>query len=136
MMTYRVEDRRDMDPATKAKLRAAGVRSTKALVECCSTHSSRAALSRRTAIPESTLLKLANLADLRRVAGIRAEYSDLLETAGVQSVAQLASRDACNFALTLAMANATKGFHLRLPTTMTVSRWIERARSSSRVIED
>ena len=135
-MTYRVEGRRDMDAATKAKLRTAGVRSMKALVEGCSTRSRRAALAQRTAIPESTLLKLANLADLHRVARIRAEYSDLLETAGVHSVAQLASRDACNFALALALANAAKGLRLRLPTTMTVSRWIERARSSPRVIED
>jgi Domain of unknown function (DUF4332) len=136
MMTYRVEDVRDMDAATRAKLHAAGVRSTKALVEICSTRSRRAALAQRTSIPESTLLELANMADLCRVTGMRAQYSELLEAAGVHNLHQLASRNACNFTLELAAANVVKELHVRVPSTLTVWRWIERARSSPRVIED
>lgn len=136
MMTCKAELFREFDAATREILLACGIRSAKALIDGCGTQAKREALAQKTGIPEATLLKLANMAALRRVTGICPEHSQLLAAVGVDSIARMASRNGCNLALALATANATTGFCHRVPATVTVWKWIDRARSAPRLIEE
>ena len=52
----------------------------------------RKALASKLGIDERALLELGNRADLARIKGVGAVYSDLLEFAGVDTVAELAKR--------------------------------------------
>ena len=54
------------------------------------------------------LLKWANMADLMRISGVGAEYSELLEAAGVDTVKELRNRNAENLAAKMAEVNDNK----------------------------
>ncbi|MGH8666810.1 MAG: DUF4332 domain-containing protein [Burkholderiales bacterium] len=135
MARYKIEDIEGIGPAIGEKLRAAGIASTEALLEICRTQAQRAALAEKTGLSESQLLKFTNMADLYRINGIGSEYSELLEAAGVDTVPELANRNAANLAQALATANTAKNLTRRAPALVTVSKWIEQAKSLSRVIE-
>ncbi|MGC8857153.1 MAG: DUF4332 domain-containing protein, partial [Anaerolineae bacterium] len=71
------------------KLRAAGIRTTEALLQKAATAKGRKEMAAQTGIEESKLLEWVNRADLYRIRGIGSEYSDLLEAAGVDTVPEL-----------------------------------------------
>jgi len=73
--------------------------------------------------------------DLYRVNGIGSEYSGLLEVAGVDTVPELAQRNAANLTETLAEANASRNLVRRLPTLEMVTDWIEQAKKLPRVVQ-
>src|SRR5689334_25043622 len=54
------------------------------------------------------LLEWINHADLMQVSGVGAEYADLLEDAGVDTVAELVRRNAANLMATMRYFNAEK----------------------------
>ncbi len=88
-----------------------------------------------TSIPEALVLKFANRADLMRVKGIAEEYADLLEAAGVDTVPELARRNAANLAQALLKVNEDKKLTRRLPAETEVAKWIEQAKQLPRVLE-
>ncbi len=71
--------------------------------------------------------------DLTRVRGIGAEYRDLLNAAGVDSVIDLRRRNATNLTAALADANAQairstrRSIVRRVPSQTQVERWIAHA---------
>ena len=67
--------------------------------------------------------------------GIGSEYSDLLEVAGVDTVPELAQRNAANLTETLAEANAARNLVRRVPRSSMVTDWIEQAKKLPRVVE-
>lgn len=69
--------------------RAEGITTTDALLDAAATPTGRKKLSEKTGIAESLILEWVNLADLFRIKGVSEEYSDLLEDAGVDTVAEL-----------------------------------------------
>ena len=131
----KIEDIEGIGPAIGEKLRAAGITNTTALLDNCRTQAQRAALADKTGLSESQLLKFTNMADLFRINGIGSEYSELLEAAGVDTVLELANRNAANLAQALAATNGEKNLTRRVPPLATVSNWIEQAKSLPRMIE-
>jgi RNA 3'-terminal phosphate cyclase len=95
------------------KLRAAGVRTTDALLERGRTPKGRGELATMTGFSEQTILEWVNRADMFRIRGIGSQYSDLLETAGVDTVRELAMRKAETLMETL--AKATEKNNNKLP---------------------
>lgn len=116
------------------KFRAAGVRGTAALLRRGATKKGRVALADATGIDESRVLRFVNHADLMRIKGIGGEYSELLEAAGVDSVPELAQRNAVNLHRKLSEANAAKKLVRNVPGLPAVQGWIEQAGSLTRVI--
>ena len=90
------------------KLRTAGVRTTKALLERGKTPKGRKELAAQIGASEKTILEWVNRADMFRVRGIGSQYSDLLEAAGVDTVRELAMRNADALCASLAKVNAAK----------------------------
>ncbi len=117
------------------KLLAAGVTSLEALLKEGSTAPGRKALAEKADIPEKKILEWVNRADLFRVKGVGEEYSDLLEIAGVDTVPELAQRNAENLHQKMMEINAEKKVVRKLPTLAQVTAWVNQAKELPRIIQ-
>ena len=131
----KIEDVEGIGPGFAAKLGAAGVATTDALLERGGTSSGRDRLSESTGISEKLLLEWVNHADLMRISGVGSEYADLLEAAGVDSCAELARRNAANLATTFQELDAARPNWIRqIPGEKTIAGWIEQAEGMTKVV--
>lgn len=130
-----VVDVEGIGPLYAAKLETAGVKTTDDLLARGAKPKGREDLETATGIGHTLILKWVNRVDLYRVSGIGSEYSDLLEVAGVDTVPELAQRNAANLTDTLAEANASRNLVRRLPTLEVVADWIEQAKKLPRVVQ-
>ena len=116
------------------KLEQAGVVSLEALLEQGKTPKGRADLAEKTGISGKLVLKWVNRADLFRVKGIGEEYADLLEVAGVDTVPELAQRNAENLYNKMTEVNKERKLARRLPSQAQVADWIDQAKALPRVL--
>jgi predicted flap endonuclease-1-like 5' DNA nuclease len=131
----RIIDIEGIGPVYKQKLKEkAGITTTEALLEAATTPKAREGLAAKTGISETYILEWANLADLFRIRGVGSEYSDLLEEAGVDTVIELAKRNAENLFKALKETNDRKALVRRLPTLEQVADWIKQANKLPRVL--
>ena len=131
-----IEDIEGIGPQFAEKLRAAGVNTTEGLLKMGGTKKGRQDLADQTGLAAARILEWVNRADLYRIKGIGSEYSDLLETAGVDTVAELAQRNPAN--LTAAMAKTVEerpNIVRRAPTEAMVSDWVTQAKGMERAVE-
>lgn len=135
MANQKIEEVEGIGPAIGEKLRAAGVATTDALLEGAKTPKQRAELAEKTGLSEKQILKFTNMVDLFRISGVGSEYAELLEGAGVDTVPELAQRNAANLAKKLAEVNEAKSFPRRVPSEAEVTKWVEQAKTLPRVIE-
>ena len=77
-------------------------------------------------------MKWVNHADLFRINGVAGQYAELLEAAGVDTVVELATRNAANLAAKMAEVNKEKNLTNRAPSEAEVGRWIEEAKALPR----
>ena len=110
------------------KMRAAGIRSTGALLKAGAGPKGRKALAEKTGFSAHQILEWTNRCDLMRVRGVGEEYSDLLEAAGVDTVKELRNRNAANLVKKMGEVNAAKKLVRRLPTLSMVERWVAHAK--------
>lgn len=116
------------------KLRGAGIKSTTDLLKACGTPEGRKAHADSSGFSEATLLKWANHCDLLRVKGIGAQYADLLEAAGVDTVIELANRNPQNLYETLGKANAERRRVRQLPSAKAIGGWVKQAKKLKRMV--
>ena len=133
-MTYKIETIEGIGKVYGDKLREVGLKDTAALLAACAGPKDRAALAAKTGIPEARVLEFANRADLMRVKGIGEEYSDLLEAAGVDTVPELAQRNAANLHAALERANAARKLVRQTPSLKAVEDWIAAAKALPRAL--
>lgn len=119
----------------EAKLQAVGVKSIEALLETCTTKRGRTALAEKADISEKLILKWANHADLFRIKGVAGEYAELLEAAGVDTVPELATRNAENLFKKMQETNDAKALVRKLPTASQVADWVKQAGELPRVLQ-
>jgi len=112
----------------------ASITTTEQLLEAAATPKGREELESKTGIGGKLILEWANLADLFRIVGVGEEYSDLLEEAGVDTVVELAKRNAENLFEAIKEANDKKALVRRLPTQKQVSDWIAQAKKLPRAL--
>lgn len=122
-------------PAYAEKLKAAGIRGISSLLRTGATPKGRKALAESTGLSDALILDWVNRADLFRVKGVGEEYSDLLEKAGVDTVAELAQRKAANLFEKLKVVNAEKKLVRQMPSLKAVTMWIEEAKTLPRAVE-
>ena len=111
-----------------------GVTTTEALLEKCATPADRQKLAAETNLSGKLILKWANRADLARIKGIGSEYADLLEAAGVDTVPDLARRNAGNLYQALVATNEEKKLVRKVPTENQVTDWVSQAKSLPRIL--
>jgi predicted flap endonuclease-1-like 5' DNA nuclease len=135
MATYKVEEIEGIGPVLGEKLRAAGINTVDKLLENAATKKQRQSLAEETGISEKQILKFTNMADLFRLNGVGQEYAELLEVAGVDTVPELAQRNAANLTAKMEEVNEAKNLTRKTPSATEVEKWIEQAKELPRVIE-
>ena len=121
-------------PAIEAKLKEAGIDSCEELLEKGATTQGRKAIIEGSGVSEKLVLKFVNHADLCRIKGVGGEYAELLEASGVDSVPELAQRNASNLAEKMREVNEAKKLVRSLPSADTVSGWVDQAKELPRVV--
>jgi predicted flap endonuclease-1-like 5' DNA nuclease len=116
------------------KLKDAGVATTEALLNKGATPQGRKALADEAGISGKLILEWVNHVDLFRIKGVSEEYADLLEEAGVDTVPELAQRNAANLHAKLVEVNEAKKLVRKLPAQSQVGSWIEQAKALPRTI--
>ena len=134
-MNYKIETIEGIGKVMGDKLRASGVADTSALLAKTSKPKDREALAAKTGISGKLILKFANRADLMRVNGVGEEYADLLEAAGVDTVPELAQRQAQNLFDALTKTNTEKKLVRQTPSLSAVKGWIAAAKDMPRVLQ-
>ena len=121
-------------PAYAEKLRAVGIGSVESLLQAGSTPQGRKDLVEKTGIGQEFILNWVNRADLMRIKGLGEEYSDVLERAGVDTVPELAQRNAENLHRKLLEVNEAEQLVRRPPALSQVTGWIEQAKTMPRAV--
>lgn len=116
------------------KLNAAGITNTDKLLAASATPADRVELAGKLGVDPKDVLELANRADLTRIKGIGTVYSDLLEQAGVDTVAELAQRNPDNLYERI-VAEASDHFVQRLPRREDVANWVAQAKELPRMLQ-
>lgn len=120
--------------AYAAKLEEAGIKTEEGLLEAGASKKGREEIAEKTGISEKLILGWVNKADLSRIKGVGAQYADLLEAAGVDSVPELATRNVANLTAKMAEVNEAKNLVNRIPTEAEVTKWVDEAKTMERVV--
>ena len=122
-------------PQYAEKLKALGIASVEKLLEAGATSKGRDELASQTGISNKLILRWINHADLFRIKGIGGQFSELLEAAGVDTVPELAHRNAENLHQALVKTNEEKKLAKTTPSLNQVTTWIAEAKTLPRVIQ-
>ncbi len=134
-MRKKLEFVEGIGPAYATKLGEIGILTTGKLMVEGVTRAGRQELAEKSGITETLILKWLNMIDLYRIKGIGSEYAELLEAAGVDTVPELAQRNAGNLYQALAKTNEEKRLVRQLPTPEQVLEWVEQAINLPRIIQ-
>lgn len=116
------------------KLTKAGITSLENLLQTCCQKKGRKDIAEKTGISEKLVLNWVNRADLTRVKGVSTQYADLLECAGVNTIPQLALRNAGNLQAKMETVNEEQKLVRKVPTASTVQDWVKQAKDLPRVV--
>jgi hypothetical protein len=124
----RIDQVAGIDHRNATKLRKAGIRTSKGLIEAAASRKDRSDLSNMTGIDQRDLHQWVNHSDLLRVKGVGAEYAELLVVAGVDTLRDLRRRNATALLAKIIGLNGDSRVVQRLPTEAMVESWIESAK--------
>jgi predicted flap endonuclease-1-like 5' DNA nuclease len=113
----------------------AGIDTIEELLREGGTPAGRDAIAGKSALSGKLILEWVNHADLMRIKGVGSEYADLLEAAGVDTVPELAQRNAANLTEKLEGINEVKNLVRRVPTASQVEDWVAEAKTLPRAVE-
>lgn len=108
-------------------LRNAGIRTVDNLLRAGATRMKRQRLANKFGLSYQTIRKWVCRGDLLRVRGIGRQYSELLEEAGVSTVADLSMRNPRYLWQNLKTVNRGRRLVGRIPPLMTVEKWVYKA---------
>lgn len=131
---YPLEFIEGVGQASADKLRAVGINNCLELLKRGYTAKGRAEIAAQSGISGKSILTWVNHVDLYRIKGVGSEYADLLEASGVDTVVELAQRNAANLFTRMNDLNAEKKLVRRTPTQSQVQDWVAQAKSLPRII--
>jgi len=132
--SYALEYIEGIGPAFAQKLHDVGITTILSFFERGVTPKGRQELAELTGISGKLILEWINHADLYRIKGVGSEYADLLEAAGVDTVVELANRNATNLFNKLLAVNEEKNLVRRTPVESQVQEWVEQAKNLPRAV--
>ncbi len=127
-MGYNIIDIQGIGQVYADKLVAAGIATVAQLLEKGKDAKGRKALEEATGIRHDLILTWVNHADLFRVKGIGPQFSELLEASGVDTVKELATRNAENLAKKMQEVNEVQRRTKRVPTAAELQTMIDEAK--------
>ncbi len=116
------------------KLKLSGITSVKKMLEAGASKKGRKELSNNSGINEKLILKWVNLCDLCRIKGVSTQYSELLESSGVDTVNELKGRNAKNLSEKMLEVNKEKKLVRVVPGFKSIEKWVEQAKTLPAVI--
>jgi predicted flap endonuclease-1-like 5' DNA nuclease len=116
------------------KLKAVGIATSEDLLEKGATPAGREKIAKETGISHARILRWVNHVDLFRIKGIETQFAELLEAAGVDTVPELAQRNAAHLYAALSEVKQNKHLVRRLPSQDQVADWIKQAKRLPRVL--
>lgn len=128
-MSNKIEEIEGIEKNYAEKLRAVDIQTTDDLLRRCGGKKGREGVSRETGISEKYLLDWVNIADLMRINGIGEEYANLLKETGVDTVKELAFRNADNLTVMVEITNSAKKISKRTPSDGVIQEWIDEAKT-------
>ena len=129
-----ISEIKGIDEQSANSFKAAGITTVEGFLAACADKKDRKALAEQTSIDEKAILNWANRADLSRIKGVSTQYGDLLECAGVDTVPELAQRNADNLTTKMVELNQEKNLVKKLPTADQVQDWVLQAKDLPRAI--
>lgn len=129
-----VEDIEGIGPAQATKLKTLGITTVERLLEKGASSKGRDEIAETAGISGKLVLRWVNHADLYRIKGVGAEFAELLEAAGVDSVPELAQRSPANLRAKMEEVNEAKKLTRRLPSESQVTTWVAEAKTLPRVV--
>jgi predicted flap endonuclease-1-like 5' DNA nuclease len=133
-MSYKIDQIEGIGPSFAQRLNMAGILTTDDLLARCASPEGRRQLELVTGFSHLQVLTWTNQADLMRVRGIGSEYGQLLESAGVDTVRELALRNPENLVHVMERVNEEQHLTRVVPAIKTVSKWVEQARTMEPVL--
>lgn len=133
-MNYKIIDIEGVGPVYAEKLQAAGINTVAELLEKGKTAKGRKELENETGIRHDLILTWVNHADLFRVKGVGPQFAELLEAAGVDTVKELAHRNAANLEKTMTEVNEKQHRTRRVPTAAELQKMIDQAKELPAVV--
>jgi len=127
-MGYKIDEIEGIGPVYAEKLSGAGITTTDDLLAKCGAKKGRKETAEASGCSEKQLLEWANMADLMRIKGVGSEFSELLEAAGVDTVKELATRNAANLAAKMEEVNGEKKLTRAVPSESQVEGWVSEAK--------
>lgn len=128
-MSYKVIEIEGIGPNYAEKLNGLGIETTTDLLEKGRTKKGREQIAAQTGIPESLVLTWVNHADLFRIRGVAAQFAELLEAAGVDTVREFATRNPENLHQKLSETNEQYGLSGRVPSVDSLKEMIAIAKT-------
>jgi predicted flap endonuclease-1-like 5' DNA nuclease len=133
-MTYKIEEIEGIGAVTAANLAKAGIKKTADLLKLCCDKKGRKSIAEMTGCSEKQILNWTNMADLMRISGVGEEFSELLKMSGVDTVKELRNRNAENLAAAMKATNEEKKLTRTVPSSKTVQKWIDHAKTLEPII--
>jgi len=133
-MSYTIDEIQGIGPAFKEKLTAADIKTTEALLKECGTKPGRKAMAEKSGCTESQLLVWTNMADMMRINGVGGQFAELLKGTGVDTVKELATRNAENLTSAVETLNNEKNLAKTSPSLSMITKWIEEAKTMTPAI--
>ena len=130
----KLTDIEGVGPVYAQKLKTAGVSTTDALLKKGATPKGRQAIADKSGISGKLILRWVNHADLFRLDGVAGEYAELLEAAGVDTVPELAQRNAEHLCQKLVEVNEAQKLVRVVPVQTQVGQWVEQAKNLPRIV--
>jgi uncharacterized membrane protein HdeD (DUF308 family)/predicted flap endonuclease-1-like 5' DNA nuclease len=121
-------------PKYGAALKEQGIETPLSLLEAGATPNGRKQLAEKTGISIKLILTWVNQADLMRIKGVGTQYADLLEEAGVDTVPELARRNAGNLHAKIVEVNEEKHLVRHTPALPDIEAWVAEAKELPRVV--
>ena len=121
-------------PAFQEKLAKAGITTVEGLLKEGASKKGRTAIAVISGINEGKILDWVNMADLFRIKGIAGQFAELLLAAGVDTVKELATRNAENLHVKLEEVNTTKRLTRIVPAIEKVADFVNQAKNLDQVV--
>jgi predicted flap endonuclease-1-like 5' DNA nuclease len=128
-MSYKIIDVEGIGPAYAQKMQAANINTTDDLLAAGGTKAGRKTLAEATGIDEGKILTWVNHSDLHRIDGVAGQISELMESAGVDTVKELGTRNAANLAAKMQEINDAKNLSGRTPSAEQLQKMIDQAKT-------
>jgi len=128
-MSKKISTIEGIGEATATKLEKAGITTVEALLEKGGQKAGRKEISEASGVSETVVLTFVNMADLFRINGVAGQFAELLKASGVDTVKELATRNAENLWAKLTEINNEKSLTKVVPNAEKITDFIAQAKN-------